>query len=923
MTRIPTFFMPILCLLLPIVAGAQLDPYTSTDREERQNILLQIERQELEENPTYDSVYKPYGVLLALLCELEAQERDLVHPDGEDGFVPDDVEASQLLAGAIAAIRAEIGLVLEPNPPEWDGENVHSVIDAAMFAAYILHRFPNAAPDDDQGSGWSTTAWNTSKLLLKYGNWPYKPALDPSALDNVLSNNPGGAIAMQLLAGEAFDDEDLIQRARWSYAHARATLARRGLAGEPLAPYYTGRVITQLAFAWHTEDPTLRQWIQDLLEMQLIAAAHSYLPGGAAGAPQQRDRGAGGGGGIADPSPTETGTGLLQQVNLLIFDEELDAKLDPSDRDTYPQPMLATDYHAPEIIRSLFLDKGPDGYAYKNRTAAAWDSRSGCCDERTYRSTGWQGWNPDDYRGTRGQDPQSDPDGSTNLQMQPGYGYMLPGGLGSIGGYYASAGAQAPSWAAYVKDPAASSGFSILYQHQPSDEKYDYCEGASPPFDPLSHDPRWVYERKNHYRRMSWDRTQMTLYDTTPEPTENQDLDYALAHLPLFMQQCSQIVSGGDSNWWVGQPTDDGNGPYAFMAYRPLGQWSDSYEDGGTPACGDAPADAYTLITLTDPISGYIAEVAPPGDYTDSAAYCGELATRTVSFGNASVSMSKIYHDLRAQGEAIRLKWDGEERVFIKDNHFDALSDTEAFGTGVIESPFVTWSDEPEFTLTLARDLDDDGNTTDEGETRVLEFGDPSQPAPPWALQLKSRVALTDPIELEWDHSWNDTPNDHYEVIRNGTQIATVSATATLEYTDNDLCTDAHVQSSVTDIAKYWVRAVRSTDTSLESYRRGTLVHGDVTPPSTPGSVSAQATGPGQITVSWAPATDNWHVDHYRVTRTDPQQNEAIFDDIESSLFIDGGLPANTTYEYKVVAVDGCLREGISSITVQATTPAP
>lgn len=79
------------------------------------------------------------------------------------------------------------------------------------------------------------------------------------------------------------------------------------------------------------------------------------------------------------------------------------------------------------------------------------------------------------------------------------------------------------------------------------------------------------------------------------------------------------------------------------------------------------------------------------------------------------------------------------------------------------------------------------------------------------------------------------------------------------------------------------------------------LPNADLTAPSVPTGVTATQTGPNQVTLRWQASTDNVKVQEYRVYR-----NSVLVQRISAPTvsYADNGVVANTTYAYRVVAVD-------------------
>jgi lysophospholipase L1-like esterase len=98
---------------------------------------------------------------------------------------------------------------------------------------------------------------------------------------------------------------------------------------------------------------------------------------------------------------------------------------------------------------------------------------------------------------------------------------------------------------------------------------------------------------------------------------------------------------------------------------------------------------------------------------------------------------------------------------------------------------------------------------------------------------------------------------------------------------------------------------------------------GDVTPPSVPEFVSAQAEGPDRIRLSWAASSDDGtRVGGYRVYRDGGATPVAV---TTATQFLDAGLAAGTAYTYTVSAIDGTTpaNESAPSLPASAGTFPP
>ena len=90
----------------------------------------------------------------------------------------------------------------------------------------------------------------------------------------------------------------------------------------------------------------------------------------------------------------------------------------------------------------------------------------------------------------------------------------------------------------------------------------------------------------------------------------------------------------------------------------------------------------------------------------------------------------------------------------------------------------------------------------------------------------------------------------------------------------------------------------------------------DTTAPSIPGSLIANVISAGQIDLSWNVSTDNTGVTGYKIYR-----NTAFLTTVTSNSRSDMGLAKNTSYCYRVSAVDAAGNESGQSAQACATTP--
>lgn len=151
----------------------------------------------------------------------------------------------------------------------------------------------------------------------------------------------------------------------------------------------------------------------------------------------------------------------------------------------------------------------------------------------------------------------------------------------------------------------------------------------------------------------------------------------------------------------------------------------------------------------------------------------------------------------------------------------------------------------------------------------------------------------------------------HYVVYRDGNAIGT---SASLSLQDTGLTANTTYS--------YQVATVDSKD--REGQRSSSVTAttpADATPPTTPTGLQASAAGPGQVDLTWQPASDaESGVASYRVYR-----DGAFLASTSATSFSDTGVQPQTTYSYEVSAVNGAGLEGSrsapASVTTSDTTP--
>jgi fibronectin type 3 domain-containing protein len=199
---------------------------------------------------------------------------------------------------------------------------------------------------------------------------------------------------------------------------------------------------------------------------------------------------------------------------------------------------------------------------------------------------------------------------------------------------------------------------------------------------------------------------------------------------------------------------------------------------------------------------------------------------------------------------------------------------------------------------------------------------------PPTApTNLSANAVGPTQVDLSWGASTDNVEVSKYLVLRNGVNLAEVSA-GTTSYSDTN--------ASAGITYEYAVKAIdtsNNTSDSSNSVNVTTPSPADTSKPSAPANLSGTSPSNSQINLSWTASTDDVGVSAYTINRdgTDIATLDCSSGACSSSpiTFGDSGLNASTSYSYSVTARDaaGNVSDPSStSVTTQApapTCPAP
>jgi chitodextrinase len=185
----------------------------------------------------------------------------------------------------------------------------------------------------------------------------------------------------------------------------------------------------------------------------------------------------------------------------------------------------------------------------------------------------------------------------------------------------------------------------------------------------------------------------------------------------------------------------------------------------------------------------------------------------------------------------------------------------------------------------------------------------PDTTAPSIPSGLSANATSTSQVNLSWTASTDNVAVTGYKIYRGGTNIGTSTGTT---YSDTGLTAATSYSYKVSAIDAAGNESSQSATASAT-----TQTPPDTTAPSTPSGLSANATSSSQINLSWTASTDNVGVTGYKIYRGGTNIGTST-----GTSYSNTGLTANTSYSYKVSAIDAAGNESSQSTTATATTQA-
>ena len=201
------------------------------------------------------------------------------------------------------------------------------------------------------------------------------------------------------------------------------------------------------------------------------------------------------------------------------------------------------------------------------------------------------------------------------------------------------------------------------------------------------------------------------------------------------------------------------------------------------------------------------------------------------------------------------------------------------------------------------RALDAAGNRSPPSNVVTVAIADATPPSAPTGLVATAQGESQ--ANLSWTASGDNVGVTSYRVVRDGTAIATATATS---------FTDLGVTAAKT--YSYVVHALDAAGNVSQASAPATVTTPDLTPPLQPTNLQAVAPSQTLVRLTWTAPTDNVAVVSYRVLR-----QGVVVGTSPAATFDDAGVVAGTSYSYTVVALDAAGNASPPSAEVAVTTP--
>jgi acid phosphatase type 7 len=179
--------------------------------------------------------------------------------------------------------------------------------------------------------------------------------------------------------------------------------------------------------------------------------------------------------------------------------------------------------------------------------------------------------------------------------------------------------------------------------------------------------------------------------------------------------------------------------------------------------------------------------------------------------------------------------------------------------------------------------------------------------APSVPTNLTASATGASHVDLSWTPSTDDVGVVGYKIYRNAVQIGSSTTASFADTTALPNMTYTYTVSAFDAAGNESGRSDPATATTPS----------DTTPPSAPTNVTATASGPSQVNLTWLASTDDVGVASYQIDR-----NGTAVGTSSSTSFTDTSVQPSTTYTYTVAALDAAGNRSANSNTATVTTGA-
>src|SRR5947207_2842555 len=318
--------------------------------------------------------------------------------------------------------------------------------------------------------------------------------------------------------------------------------------------------------------------------------------------------------------------------------------------------------------------------------------------------------------------------------------------------------------------------------------------------------------------------------------------------------------------------------------------WNTTSTNNGSHTLTAVATDVLGVRWNSNPVTVTVSN-GPPPDTTPPSVPTG-LTASAVSSSQINLSWTASSDNVGVSGY----------RVYRNGTQIATTGATSFANTGL--SPSTTYS------YTVAA-YDAAGNLSAQSSPASATTPAPPDTTPPSVpTGLTASAVSSSQINLSWTASSDNVGVSGYRVYRNGTQIATTSATS---FANTGLSPSTTYSYTV---AAYDAAGNLSAQSSHAT--AATQSPPDTTPPPLPTELTASAVSSSQTNPTRRSSDHNVGVSGYRVYRNGTQIATT-----GATSFANTGLSPSTTYSYTVAAYDAAGNLSAQSSSASATTPAP